>query len=60
MVDHSSQSVVSGKSREWLERRGLRERVPKRKGASSEFLLVAIPLFIMLGEILLRSGMAER
>ncbi len=27
---------------------------------STEFLLVAIPLFIMLGEILLRSGMAER
>lgn len=27
---------------------------------SNEFLLVAIPLFIMLGEILLRSGMAER
>ncbi|HRL22293.1 MAG TPA: TRAP transporter large permease, partial [Alcaligenes sp.] len=29
-------------------------------GTSNEFLLVAIPLFIMLGEILLRSGMAER
>ncbi len=28
--------------------------------ASTEFLLVAIPLFIMLGEILLRSGLAER
>lgn len=27
---------------------------------SIEFLLVAIPLFIMLGEILLRSGLAER
>ncbi|MGS1118509.1 TRAP transporter large permease [Castellaniella sp. UC4442_H9] len=27
---------------------------------SNEFLLVAIPLFIMLGEILLRSGLAER
>src|SRR3546814_18159731 len=26
---------------------------------SNEFLLVAIPLFIMLGEILLRSGLAE-
>lgn len=29
-------------------------------GSSNEFLLVAIPLFIMLGEILLRSGLAER
>ncbi len=29
-------------------------------GTSNEFLLVAIPLFIMLGEILLRSGLAER
>jgi tripartite ATP-independent transporter DctM subunit len=29
-------------------------------GASTEFLLVAIPLFIMLGEILLRAGFAER
>ena len=29
-------------------------------GTSNEFLLVAIPLFIMLGEILLRSGIAER
>ncbi len=28
--------------------------------SSVEFLLVAIPLFIMLGEILLRSGFAER
>src|SRR3546814_6991784 len=27
---------------------------------SNEFLLVAIPLFIMLGELLLRSGLAER
>ena len=27
---------------------------------SNEFLLVAIPLFVMLGEILLRSGLAER
>src|SRR5690625_3307200 len=27
---------------------------------SNEFLLVAIPLFIMLGEILLRSGIADR
>ena len=27
---------------------------------SNEFLLVAIPLFIMLGEILLRAGFAER
>lgn len=27
---------------------------------STEFLLVAVPLFIMLGEILLRSGLAER
>lgn len=29
-------------------------------GTSNEFLLVAIPLFVMLGEILLRSGLAER
>ena len=29
-------------------------------GTSTEFLLVAIPLFIMLGEILLRAGFAER
>src|SRR5690625_3751455 len=29
-------------------------------GTSNEFLLVAIPLFIMLGEILLRSGIADR
>ncbi|HUH41417.1 MAG TPA: TRAP transporter large permease subunit, partial [Castellaniella sp.] len=29
-------------------------------GTSNEFLLVAIPLFIMLGEILLRSGLAEK
>src|SRR3546814_8548971 len=29
-------------------------------GSNNEFLLVAIPLFIMLGEILLRSGLAER
>ncbi|WPC06226.1 TRAP transporter large permease [Pseudomonas benzenivorans] len=28
--------------------------------SSTEFLLVAIPLFIMLGEILLRAGFAER
>ncbi|MFC4297332.1 TRAP transporter large permease [Castellaniella hirudinis] len=28
-------------------------------GTSNEFLMVAIPLFILLGEILLRSGMAE-
>ena len=27
---------------------------------SNEFLLVAMPLFIMLGEILLRAGFAER
>src|SRR5690554_5601631 len=27
---------------------------------NNEFLLVAIPLFVMLGEILLRSGLAER
>ena len=27
---------------------------------SNNFLLVAIPLFILLGELLLRSGMAER
>src|SRR5213083_1552135 len=29
-------------------------------GTSNNFLLVAIPFFILLGEILLRSGMAER
>ena len=29
-------------------------------GTSNEFLLVAIPLFVMLGEILLRSGIAEK
>lgn len=29
-------------------------------GTSNEFLLVAIPLFVLLGEILLRSGMAEK
>lgn len=29
-------------------------------GQSTDFLLVAIPLFVMLGEILLRSGIAER
>ena len=29
-------------------------------GTSTEFLLVAIPLFIFLGEILLRTGIAER
>lgn len=29
-------------------------------GTSTEFLLVAIPLFIMLGEVLLRAGFAER
>ena len=29
-------------------------------GTSNNFLLVAIPFFVMLGEILLRSGMAER
>ena len=28
--------------------------------SSNEFLLVAIPLFILLGEILLRSGFAQR
>ena len=28
--------------------------------ASSEYLLIAIPLFVMLGEILLRAGIAER
>jgi tripartite ATP-independent transporter DctM subunit len=28
--------------------------------SSSEYILIAIPLFIMLGEILLRSGVAER
>lgn len=28
--------------------------------ANNEFLLVAIPLFIMLGEVLLRAGFAER
>ncbi len=28
--------------------------------ASNEFLLVSVPLFILLGEILLRSGIAER
>jgi tripartite ATP-independent transporter DctM subunit len=28
-------------------------------GASTEFLLVAIPLFVLLGEILLRAGFAE-
>jgi C4-dicarboxylate transporter DctM subunit len=27
---------------------------------NNEFLLVAIPLFIMLGEVLLRAGFAER
>ena len=29
-------------------------------GTSTEFLLVAIPLFILLGEVLLRAGFAER
>ncbi len=29
-------------------------------GTGNEFLLVAIPLFIMLGEVLLRAGFAER
>lgn len=29
-------------------------------GSSNEFLLVAIPLFVMLGEILLRAGFAQR
>ena len=29
-------------------------------GSSNEFLLVAIPLFILLGEILLRAGFAQR
>jgi C4-dicarboxylate transporter DctM subunit len=29
-------------------------------GSSNEFLLVAIPMFILLGEILLRAGFAER
>ena len=28
--------------------------------ASSEYILIAIPLFVMLGEILLRTGIAER
>ena len=28
--------------------------------ASSEYIMIAIPLFVMLGEILLRSGIAER
>lgn len=28
--------------------------------SSSEYILIAIPLFVMLGEILLRSGIAER
>jgi len=28
--------------------------------ASSEYILIAIPLFVMLGEILLRSGIAEK
>ena len=28
--------------------------------ASSEYILIAIPLFVMLGEILLRAGIAER
>ena len=28
--------------------------------SSNEFLLVALPLFILLGELLLRSGLAER
>ena len=28
--------------------------------SSNEYLLIAIPLFVMLGEILLRSGIAER
>ncbi len=29
-------------------------------GSSNEYLLVALPLFILLGELLLRSGVAER
>jgi tripartite ATP-independent transporter DctM subunit len=29
-------------------------------GASSNFILVSVPLFILLGEIMLRSGMADR
>ncbi|MEZ5738013.1 MAG: TRAP transporter large permease [Burkholderiaceae bacterium] len=29
-------------------------------GASAEYVLIAIPLFVMLGEILLRSGIASR
>lgn len=29
-------------------------------GASAEYILIAIPLFVMLGEILLRSGIATR
>ena len=29
-------------------------------GASTSFILVAVPLFILLGELLLRSGIAER
>ena len=28
--------------------------------ASSEYILIAIPLFVLLGEILLRAGIAER
>ena len=28
--------------------------------SSNEFLLVALPLFILLGELLLRSGLAEK
>ena len=28
--------------------------------ASSEYILIAIPLFVMMGEVLLRSGIAER
>ncbi|MBM3523040.1 MAG: TRAP transporter large permease subunit, partial [Alphaproteobacteria bacterium] len=29
-------------------------------GVSNNFILVSVPFFILLGEILLRSGMAER
>ena len=28
--------------------------------ASSEYILIAVPLFVLLGEILLRAGIAER
>ena len=29
-------------------------------GASADFVLVAVPMFILMGEMLLRSGMAEK